>query len=111
MIEEILVKYLSSKLGILVVCEEPDRPPKTYVLCEKTGGKESTGLKRSTIAIQSYGETLHAAMKLNEKVKKHMLAIVSLNEIASSRLNSDYIFTDVETKRYRYQAVFELAHY
>lgn len=32
-------------------------------------------------------------------------------KIGSVRLNSDYNFTDIEMKRYRYQAVFDIYYY
>ena len=37
--------------------------------------------------------------------------IVTLDEVASEDLNSDYDFTDESTKQPRYQAVIELVHY
>ena len=37
--------------------------------------------------------------------------MINLDEIASVKLNSDYNFTDEETKQYRYQAVFDIKHY
>ena len=52
-------------------------------------------------------------MKLrhNEKVKAAMKRIIEQDEISRSTLNSDYNFTDVITKKYRYQAVYDLKYY
>ena len=37
--------------------------------------------------------------------------MVALDEVSKVSLNSDYNFTDAATKRYRYQAVFDIIHY
>ena len=36
---------------------------------------------------------------------------VSLDDISKVSLNSDYNFTDPDTKRYRYQAIFNIWYY
>ena len=36
---------------------------------------------------------------------------VTLDDVISCKLNSDYNYTDKETKRYRYQAVFDIRYY
>ncbi len=48
---------------------------------------------------------------LNEQTKTAVDSLIELTEIAKVRLNSDYNFTDTATKRYRYQAVYDLNHY
>ena len=72
MIELIVRKYLVSKLDIPVVLEHQKNLPKRYVLLEKTSGKRNNYLNSSTIAIQSYAESLLEAAKLNEKIKNIM---------------------------------------
>lgn len=37
--------------------------------------------------------------------------LVNESEVSGVYLNADYNFTDVETKEYRYQAVFDIFHY
>ena len=110
MIEKIICDYLSDKLGLVVLPEEPEEPMEEYVIVEKTGGGGKY-IKNSTIAIKSYSPSLYLAAMLNEKVKKEMNKIVELDEISSVELNSDYNFTDKSRKKYRYQAVYELTHY
>ena len=80
-------------------------------MIEKTGSGRNNLINSAVFAIQSYGATLYAAAALNEEVKAAMDNIVTLGEVAGCNLNSDYNFTDPETKRYRYQEVFELSHY
>lgn len=111
MIELIVRKYLVSKLDILVVLEYQKNLPKRYVLLEKTSGKRNNYLNSSTIAIQSYAESLLEAAKLNEKIKNIMYDLVAVDEVSRVDLNSDYNFTDAETKQYRYQAVFDINYY
>ena len=35
----------------------------------------------------------------------------TLEDICAVRLNTDYTFTDTASKRFRYQAVFDITHY
>lgn len=111
MIELIIRKYLVSKLEIPVVLEHQKNLPKRYILLEKTSGKRNNYLNSSTIAIQSYAESLLEAAKLNEKIKNIMYDLIEVDEVSRVDLNSDYNFTDTETKQYRYQAVFDINYY
>ncbi|GAB6396335.1 hypothetical protein MOB1_06570 [Faecalimonas mobilis] len=53
----------------------------------------------------------HDSEKCSEKVKKAMKEIVELEDISKCDLNTDYNYTDVARKKYRYQAVFDITHY
>jgi len=44
-------------------------------------------------------------------VKQAMCDIADESEVCKCSLNSDYNFTDTATKKYRYQAVFDLVHF
>lgn len=112
MIEEIVFEYLSKILApIQVYTEIRQGIPEKFVFFEKTGGSMRDRLKVSTIAVQSYGKTLLEAATLNETVKDAMLDMVSEADITNVELNSDYNYTDTQTKTPRYQAVFEISHY
>lgn len=112
MIEEILYKFLREKFpGTKVYSEIPNAPEGEYIAFERTGGGESEHIKNATIAIQSVSNSLLKAASLNEKVKVAMADMDSLPDICSADLNSDYNFTDPESKKYRYQAVFEIIYY
>lgn len=111
MIEKIILNYLNSKLKVPVVMEEPAVKPTSLVVVQKTGSSRVNYIFSATVAIQSYGGSLLEAAELNEAVKDAMFGITEVDEVASVRLNSDYNFTDSATKKYRYQAVFELTHY
>lgn len=113
MIEIIIRNYLNNALDVPAYLERPDGEPfpDKYVLIQKVGSGRDDHINSASIALQSYGPSLYEAMSLNEEVKAAMDAIVSLPEIGGSSLDSDYNFTDTETKRYRYQAVYEITHY
>lgn len=109
MIEVTILDYLKTKLSVPVVMEKTT--DKEFVLLEKTGSGRNDYINNSTFAIQSYSDSLYKAALLNEKVKEAMEDIIALNEVCSCELNTDYNFTDTQTKQYRYQAVFDIVHY
>lgn len=111
MIELLVLNYLKDG-GINAFMEMPKNTPSfPFVIIEKTGSSKYNLIETSTLAIQSYGETLYDAAMLNEQIKTAMEGAVEVDDITQVSLNSDYNFTDTETKRYRYQAVFEITHY
>lgn len=111
MIEKIVYDYLIDN-GISAYMEIPESfPAPPFVLIEKTSGGGAEHISFARLAIQSYGATLYAAAQLNEQVKTLMENMVELDEVCKVSLNSDYNFTDTATKRYRYQAVFDITHY
>ncbi len=111
MIEKTILDHLKTKLSVPVYLEKPETAPAEYVLFEKTGSGRSAWLPNSTFAFQSYSTSLYKAADLNEKVKAAVDSLLDLHAIAALRLNSDYNFTDTATKKYRYQAVYDIYHY
>lgn len=110
-IEEVVRDYLDAKLTAPVLLQRTSTMTGSYVMIEKTGGGQSNRINSATLAIQSYGDSIHAASDLNEQVKEAMDGIVELAGISNVTLNSDYNFTDEERDEFRYQAVYELTHY
>lgn len=111
MIEKTVLEYLQSHTGIPCHLEVPSNPPERFLVVEKTGSSVTDLIKTATIAVQSYGETLTETIAINERVKEEMSGLADLDEIGGCNLNSDYNFTDTTTKKYRYQAVFDITHY
>lgn len=124
MIEAYLTAYLLNKTGAgaNVFCERPSETPDNYILIEKTGSSTENRITTSTIAIQSISNSLNGgsmlqAMTLNDEVKTAILGegeeygLIEEDAIIEVELQSDYNFTDTETKEYRYQAVFNVTHY
>ena len=106
-----MLNYLSTAIDVPVVTEIPDEPADRFVLLKKADGSESDHLSFAMFTVQSYGPSMLEAAMLNEKVKSAMKRITELDEISGCHLNSDYNFTDTASKRYRYQAVFDIYHY
>lgn len=112
MIEKTLQDFLNIVADYPVHMEIPQNPPTRFYILEKTGGTQRNHINQSTFVIQSYAESLYAASLMNEAIKDIMLyQSIENDEIASVKLNSNYNFTDSTTKRYRYQAVFDITHY
>lgn len=112
MIEKIVKDYLQEKLNIETVLELPKDFKTPLLVIEKTGSGFSNGLDTATIAVQSYGKSLYDAAVLNTEVIKIMKRIADHESVITRcDKNSDYNFTDTSTKRYRYQAVFDIWHY
>lgn len=105
-----LINYLHNNLSVYVGVEAPEQLT-DYVLIDQTGSTNSNHLMTTTVAVQSYGATLLAAMQLNESVKAVMLSFVSDPDVSAVRLQTDYNFTNTATKQYRWQAVWEITHY
>lgn len=115
MIEKVILDYLNSneKIKAPVKMEIPkDCPSKIYIL-EKTGGAMSNHVYHSTFVVQSISkDSRYDASDLNEAVIHEMVyGLIECPDIVGVTLNSNYDFTDTTTKRYRYQAVFDVVHY
>lgn len=109
MIECTVIEYLSESLDVPVSIEKPCEV-NTYVLIEKIGSSEENKIKTTTIAIQSYAETMYRAAMLNEEVKTAMEGLNNIKNISKVQFNTDYNYTDTATKEYRYQAIYDLVY-
>ena len=99
-------------LNIKTLLEMPENPSIPLLLVEKTGGGYANKLYTASIVVQSYGNTLYDAAVLNKKVVSAMMnAASNVDTVIRCNLNSDYNFTDTSTKRYRYQALFDIYYY
>lgn len=105
-----LISYLTEHLNVFVGLEAPEATT-GYVLIDQTGSNTRNHITTTTIAVQSYGASLYEALMLNERVKAVVLSFVEEDEVASVKLETDYNFTNTETKQYRWQAVFQITHY
>ena len=111
MIEAFIKEMFDGHFDVPSFFEHPSKPPAKYVLIERTGGKRQNELKSATFAFQSYAGSLYEAALLNEELKIFVFGLAAHNEVSGVHLNSDYNFTDTETKSYRYQAVFDIYYY
>lgn len=109
---ELLVKQLiEQKASVPVFLERQVNEPAEFFLIEKIGSSKTNHLESSTFAIQSYAQSLYQAARLNTEIKNIIESMIENHNIVSINLNSDYNYTDTETKKYRYQAVYEIKHY
>ena len=114
MIEAIVLNYLIgcgiNGVGSNDFAEVPVNPPSEYIVIEKTASGEANKIHSAMIAVQSYSKTsLLTAASINKAVVDAMEVMAeTVAEVYSSKLNTDYNFTDPDTKEYRYQAVFNL---
>ena len=112
MIEVVLRNYLNnSNLSAEVFMERPAIRPDYYFLLEKSGSGKINQIHESDFIVQSYAPTLYEAAAMNEEIKEAMFNAVKLDEISAVELNTDYNYTNAESKSYRYQAVFVITHY
>lgn len=113
MIETVILAHLKTALETDNVFMEVPREnlPEKFVVVEKTGGDRVNHIDSSEFAVQSYAATLYDAAVLNDQVKAAMDSLVEEDEVARSAYQTDYNFTDTETKRYRYQAIYDITHY
>lgn len=110
MIEITVLQYLEETLQIPVYAEKPESPEPEYILIERTSGGYTNHICRATMAVQSYADSMLRAAQINEYVEKAMRDIISLTDISRCELNSSYNFTDISSKKYRYQAVFDIVY-
>ena len=110
MIAKILLDYLNEHLSVPAYMEAHSELT-DYVLIDQTGSSRENQITTTTLAIQSYGDTLYNAMLLSESVKQAMDGFLQLPQVARVELQTDYNFTNTTTKQYRWQAVFLITHY
>lgn len=111
MIEIKVLQHLVNELGMEVYTERPENPGPEYILIEKTGGGSSTNfISKPVITVQSYADSMLRAAQINKAVERAMRNIISDPNISRCELNSSYNFTDTASKKYRYQAVFDIVY-
>ena len=115
MIEADILNYLTEELDVPVIMQLPEVPSSAYpvfppalVVIERVGGSEADHVKTASFAFQSYGDTLYNTVALDERVREAMSRITDTTDISGAHLASNYNFTDPETKRYRYQCVYDI---
>lgn len=105
MIETLFQNYLKRALDLPVLLEEPEDPEARYVVLQKTGSSFENQVHTATFAVRSYGPSLYEAAALNADVIQAALSMNPTDGVFCAQLNSDYEYTNIETKQYRYQAV------
>ena len=110
-IEIYICQYLNRVSGTPAFGEIPEQAPESFFVVEKLGSVRENLIDSATIAVQSYAPSKLAAAVLNEQLKELMEHLPEEPEISACELNSDYDHTDTDSKRYRYQAVFDITYF
>ena len=111
-IEYTVHTYLASVItDVPIYIETPLQKPSHFIRIERTGGTHDRYLKRASIAIQAYAETLEDAITLIERVNDAMLDIITVDTVTKCDVTNVYPFNETNVKRYRYQSVCELYYY
>lgn len=108
MIEEKLREYLMGKLNLPVYCEIPENLPDTCVAIDRIGGGMTNRMHNARFAVQSYGTSLKNAAELNESVKAALDSADIHSFCMAAKLENDYNFADLERRKHRYQAIYEI---
>lgn len=108
MILQTVIDYLTDAVGLPFYGEVPPDPPEEFGVVEQTGSDSENRLYYPTLAVQSYAASLLRAASINELVMSAMDNLPTMDSVFRCRLNSDYNFTDTASKRYRWQAVFDI---
>lgn len=110
MIIQDLVLFLNEKMSVGVYTEQPEQLT-GYILLDQTGSSRKDFIVTTTIAIQSYGDSLYNAMLLNEALKEAMVDFQAEPNVTRVELQTDYNYTNTASKQYRWQAVYLITHY
>lgn len=110
-IEKFLCAYINAHSKISAYCEVPEKAPESFFVIEKLGSDNENLIFSATVTVQSYAPSKLAAAQLNEDLKELLEHLPEEPEISRCKLNSDYDHTDTKSKRYRYQAVFDIVHF
>ena len=111
MIEEIIIKHLNEVLGIHVGGEVPAKPDRRFVVVQKRGGERTDHIYTSLFQFDVYAESLFEASALCKEVIKVVDDLICIEEICNCDYGGDYNATDTASKRYRYQAMYNITHY
>lgn len=110
-IEEIIARYLGARLDMPVSADVPsgETYPDRFVTFERTGGSfDEKVIDHSTVAIQCWGESRYDAKNLAYDVDTLLRYMPCIEEnVMSADRNSLYNFPDPESRKARYQIVYE----
>lgn len=111
MIEEVLIRLLNTA-GFKTFTEVEDNMPEAYVIIERTGNSRNNKISKPIVAFRCCSESMYKAAELCESLEKFILEELPGQEnIAGVTLNTDYNYTDTETKTYRYCALFVFTYH
>lgn len=110
--EKILYDFLNNELDVPVYLEIPTSPGDTFVTIELTGRTENGKVETGVFAIQTHAKRRLQASTLADTVNNAMKDLLFIDSVSQVEKNSGfYNFTNLDTKEYRYQAVYEITFF
>lgn len=110
-IEVTVISFLKNALNVPVYAEMPELDKEgPYIVVEKTGSSSRNLISGASFVIQAYDDSLYKVIQLINSVKSAMQHITEETNITNAELNSDYNSTDPETKKFRYQAYYNIKY-
>ena len=112
MIEVILKNFIDNNFDYPAYMEIPNGAPDIFFIIEKVGGSREDHIDSATVAVQTYAPSMYQAAKIsNDMIDDILNHLTDCPEVTSVTLNSSYNYPNTSTKRYRYQALFEIYYY
>lgn len=109
-IEAFVVRYLNDSLDYVAATNVPNPRPEKLITVERTGGPESLGIDRPTLAIQCWAPSRAESAALAYEVRDCLEGLELCDEIGSCSINSLYNFPS-EKDEPRYQIVIDVVNY
>lgn len=115
---ESIINYLIRKnltgIGEHVYAETPVDEPDEYLIVEQTGSGDENYIENVMVVVQTISRDrnngLSKVMAINETVIAAMKEMPEHEDVFRCHRNTDYNFTDTSTKKYRWQAVFDITY-
>lgn len=109
MIEADLIQFLKAGLDAPVSASVPKTRPARFVTVERTGGALDQFRDLPQFAIQAWGTSTADAAALADEVRKVLVRVSELVDVARVTVGSTYNYPDPDSGQARYQTVCDLA--
>lgn len=111
MIEAIIIAYLNANLTVPVSGEIPEDKTNRYVVVQKRGGERENHIYTSLFQFDVYAESLETAATLCKEVIAVIDEMTELDEVCNCEYGGDFNATNIASKQYCYQAMYNITHY
>lgn len=102
-VEEALIAYLPTVLGVPAFGETPEERPESFVVVDRTGGPTELVRDIPSLAVQWWADNKADACTLSVDGRAALRAFVNEDDIMKVEIGSTYSFPDPESSQARYQ--------
>lgn len=102
-VEAMLVAWLAEATGVEAFADVPSSRPSEFITVERTGGSQSYGIDRATVAVQCWSTSRAKACELALKVDGAIPSFADEQGVFSVERSSLYNFPDERGNVARYQ--------